>query len=59
MRVNAIFPETPPGDVDARLLRLRVELWTALQTLKGDSLVYLKAMIGELAATCGEEYHER
>lgn len=35
--------------VDQRLYRLRVELYTAAQTLKGDDLAYFTELIDEVA----------
>ena len=40
-------------NIDPRLMRLRVELFTALQTLKGEDLEYFKDLVRDIAL-CGD-----
>lgn len=46
-------------NIDPRLLRLRVELYTAAQTLKGDNLVYLSELMHELSVVLDAEMEGR
>lgn len=49
-------PDNEP-DIDPRLLRLRVELFTALQMLKGEQLKYFEQLISDVSQciTPGEQ----
>ncbi len=40
--------ETTDTEIDPRLLRLRVELFTALQTLKGEDLKYFNELVRDI-----------
>lgn len=44
--------EQAEPSVDPRLLRLRVELFTAAQTLKGDDLKYFHELVHDVAQIC-------
>lgn len=50
VRLMPKFPdaESLPAVNDLRIVRLRAEMWTAVQITKGNDLEHLKALVGEL-----------
>lgn len=61
MRLKTMyFPDAEqlPAPTDPRIVRLRVELYTAAQTLKGNELENFKALIGEIASMVGQDLGE-